>query len=208
MNRIEIKNQAKAMIKGNLFTVWKAYFVVLAISLVAGIVVAILTGGNTESSLYNLLTSLFQLAMAPIMVGTQLYMLKFVRNQNPEPKDIWSTLPKFLPIILTTLLAGILIVIGFVLLIIPGIIISLGLSMYVYILADSNYNLSPVEVLKESWRLMKGYKGEFVLFTLSFIGWGMLAPLTLGLLYIWLIPYMETATTLFYEKLKTAPRKQ
>jgi uncharacterized membrane protein len=208
MNRVEIKNQAKSMIKGKLEIVWKAYFVVLLISLGAGLVMGLLTGDNTESSFYALINIIISLALMPISVGIMVYMLKFVRNQNPETKDVWSTFSKFIPIILTSIIAAFAISLGFILLIIPGIILSLGLSMYVYILADSNYNLSPVEVLRESWRLMKGYKGEYFVFNLSFIGWMFLVPLTFGLLLIWLLPYILTAETLFYERLKSAPRIQ
>ena len=43
---------------------------------------------------------------------------------------------------------------------------------------------------------------DLFIFGLSFIGWTILASLTLGLLYIWLMPYMIVATTLLYEELK------
>ena len=208
MNRVEIKNQAKSMIKGRLLTVWKPQGIVILISLAAGLLLGIMTGGNKESSLYSLISLLFNLVLIPISVGVMVYMLKFIRNQNPEIQDVWSTLPKFIPILTTSIIATFAIIFGLFLLIIPGIILSFGLSMYVYILADSNYNLTPVEVLKESWRLMKGYKGDYFVFNFSFFGWMLLLPLTLGLIIIWLYPYMITAQTLYYEKLKSAPRMQ
>ena len=49
---------------------------------------------------------------------------------------------------------------------------------------------------------MKGYKADYFVFMLSFLGWILLGVLTLGILYIWLYPYMETAKILYYEKLK------
>jgi uncharacterized membrane protein len=37
---------------------------------------------------------------------------------------------------------------------------------------------------------------------LSFIGWSLLGLLTLGIGYIWLIPYMYTSYAAFYEEVK------
>ena len=61
--------------------------------------------------------------------------------------------------------------------------------------------------MKESWNLTKGYKMDLFIFGLSFIGWAILAPFSLGLLYIWLMPYMIIATTLLYEELKKKQAK-
>lgn len=58
--------------------------------------------------------------------------------------------------------------------------------------------------LKKSWSMMKGYKWNYLVFTLSFLGWILLSPFTLFILLIWLVPYMEVAIILYYEKLKDA----
>lgn len=50
--------------------------------------------------------------------------------------------------------------------------------------------------------MMKGYKMKLFLLDLSFIGWAILALLTLGLGVILLEPYMLTARAVFYEELK------
>ena len=39
-------------------------------------------------------------------------------------------------------------------------------------------------------------------FILSFIGWIILSPFTLFLLFIWLVPYMSVADAIYYDKLK------
>ena len=43
---------------------------------------------------------------------------------------------------------------------------------------------------------------ELFILLLSFIGWEIVASLTLGILYIWLMPYMMVTLTLAYEALK------
>ena len=50
--------------------------------------------------------------------------------------------------------------------------------------------------------LMKGRKLRYFLLQLSFIGWWLLGILTLGLGFLWIIPYMLQTNTQFYLNLK------
>ena len=56
--------------------------------------------------------------------------------------------------------------------------------------------------IRQSRKLMKGYKGKLFMLNLSFIGWNLLARLTYGLLNVIVLPYTATAYILFYEELK------
>ena len=56
--------------------------------------------------------------------------------------------------------------------------------------------------IRQSRKLMKGYKGKLFMLNLSFIGWNLLARLTYGLLNFIVLPYTATAYILFYEELK------
>ena len=46
---------------------------------------------------------------------------------------------------------------------------------------------------------MDGRRFDFFVLGLSFIGWAILASLTLGIGYLWLIPYMQVTEIKFYE---------
>ena len=50
--------------------------------------------------------------------------------------------------------------------------------------------------------MMKGKKLKLFLLDLSFIGWFILALLTLGIGFVLLVPYIYTAHAAFYEDLK------
>ena len=50
------------------------------------------------------------------------------------------------------------------------------------------------------YRMMKGNRGKIVLLSVSFIGWAILTVFTLGIGYLWLMPYMMVAEVCFYEK--------
>ena len=63
-------------------------------------------------------------------------------------------------------------------------------------------NLSAKEILEKSKTLMIGHRKEYFILQLSFIGWRLLAYLTLGIGYIWLIPYIQISLMCFYDKLR------
>lgn len=87
------------------------------------------------------------------------------------------------------------------LLIIPGIIKIFSYAMTPYIL-EENPELSANEAIDRSRAMMKGHKFDLFWLFLSFLGWLILGIFTLGIGYLWLIPYMQTAVADFYEDVK------
>jgi uncharacterized membrane protein len=87
------------------------------------------------------------------------------------------------------------------LLIIPGIIKLFAYSMTPYILVE-NPELSVNEAIDRSCKMMKGHKFDYFYLWLSFIGWFFLCLLTAGIGFIWLQPYVSTASAAFYNDLK------
>lgn len=53
------------------------------------------------------------------------------------------------------------------------------------------------ELFRQSIRMMKGHKGELFVFSLSYLGWMLLVPLTCGLAAFYVQPYYNTALTMF-----------
>ena len=86
-------------------------------------------------------------------------------------------------------------------LIVPGIIKGISYGMTPFILAEKP-ELSAKEAIELSMKMMEGHKMEFFMLCLSFIGWCILGILTLCIGYLWLVPYMYTATAAFYEDVK------
>ncbi len=70
-----------------------------------------------------------------------------------------------------------------------------------YYLAYDNPTLSAKECVLKSESLMSGNRGNLLLLELSFIGWAILAAMTLGIGYIWLIPYMQVSIACFYDEI-------
>lgn len=99
------------------------------------------------------------------------------------------------------LLMAIFIFLWSLLFLIPGIIKTFSYAMTPYIL-EENPQLSANEAIDHSRAMMKGHKFDLFWLYLSFIGWILLSILTLGIGFLWLAPYMETAQAAFYEDVK------
>ena len=99
------------------------------------------------------------------------------------------------------LLMHIFIALWMLLFIIPGIVKCFSYAMTPYILED-NPELSANEAIDRSRAMMKGHKFDLFWLYLSFIGWGILCIFTFGIGFLWLTPYMETATAAFYEDVR------
>lgn len=112
-----------------------------------------------------------------------------------------STLLKYWRTVLATLLQFIYILLWSLLLVIPGIIKSLAYSMTWFILEDEP-ELSPNKAIELSMAMMKGHKFDLFYLMLSFIGWAVLSVFTLGIGFLWLLPYIYTTMAAFYQDVK------
>ena len=87
--------------------------------------------------------------------------------------------------------------VGCICFIIPGIYLAFSYAMVPYLLATRK-DLTITETLELSRKMMDGHKFDYFVLSISFIGWAILVPFTLGILMIWLYPYIMTATTKFF----------
>jgi len=81
--------------------------------------------------------------------------LQGVRRENVDVKNILRGFDFYLNIILANLLMSALIAIGFLALIVPGIIVACRLAFVPYLVIDKN--LDAIAAIEESWRMTKGY---------------------------------------------------
>ena len=217
MDRVKYKEQAKKMIEGNKWYIWKpqvffsliAFGIAFAIGLIIGIIVLALNlDENTKNDIINIVASstgsvisIFEIAFA---VAYSKYCLDFVRGKQYDWKEVLKYAYKmFVPALILDLLVGLNVTLGAILLIVPGIMAAIGLMFANYVFVD-NEKLRTTEILKKAWNITNGHKMDLFIFSLSFIGWMLLVPFTLGILSIWLVPYMTIATILVYEDLKKA----
>ena len=89
---------------------------------------------------------------------------------------------------------------GLLLFIVPGVIAAYSFRMAYMLLAD-NPDWSPVQALKESLQLMRGHRWRLFCLDASFFGWFVLVVVTRGLAGVFVLPYFATAVAAFYEDL-------
>ncbi len=203
MNRVEIKEKAKEMIKGNLWKIWKPTLALAAISSCITFVIAliiVLCGAKVELAT-GIASSIVSLMLVPTYAGVCAYYLKFVRGEELSLNIIKKYYPFFVKLFILDLLITIFTLLWSILLVIPGIIAAISYSMSYFIAVDKE-ELTATETIKESKRIMNGHKLDFFILQLSFIGWELLMALTLGILAIWVIPYMTISEVLFYESIR------
>lgn len=198
MNYSKIKEEARNKIKDNIWKLIVPFLIVFAIEfLVAGLSFDV---NDLDNFGNNGMTSLVTILLYPVNFGIIVYYLNFVRGKNIDVKDIFGYYKQFGPIFLLFFLTGLFTTLWTLSLIIPGIIAALSYSMAPYIMADEE--IEAIQCINKSKEMMKGYKWDYFCFQLSFIGWILLGILTLGIVFIYVIPYMQVADTLYYEELK------
>ena len=203
MNRQEIKEEAKAKIKGN---IWNILWPLLVIGVLGGIISTVFGGNQTYSSDSVNVTVSFGSTISGIIgaflsAGYIKYILTFVRTGKFNTDEIINTIKeKWLHILVAEILVGLIVGLCSILFVIPGIIMALAYAFVMYLIVDKDYAVGP-DALKASREMMKGYKWDYFVFGLSFISWIILGVFTFGILYIWLIPYMQVASALYYERL-------
>ena len=101
---------------------------------------------------------------------------------------------------LQSFLRGLFAFLWALLLLIPGIIAHYSYAMTPYIMIERP-ELTPMEAIAASKELMQGHKWELFCLDFSFIGWDLLAALTLNLGHLALNPYKNAARTAFYRNI-------
>lgn len=173
--------------------------------LVAVIIVGILNGpfaggakwnaGGDFSFLTLLLIPLVLLGLAysflfvPVIeYGKDFLFLKAMRDEEADLKILFEGFrDKYLNIVLANLIIVALVILGFMLLIIPGIIIAIRLTFVSYLVMDKN--MEPMRAVEKSWELTRGHGwsifGMAILSFFIFIGGLMVCGVGIIFSFIW-----------------------
>lgn len=115
-----------------------------------------------------------------------------------ELADLWNPAP-FWRFLGAHVLAGLAVLVGLLLLVVPGIIIGVGLTFVPYLIVDRGAGV--VDSLKESWRLTKGNKLQLFFLLLALLGLNILGLLALIIGIFVTAPLSLLALTSAYRKL-------
>jgi len=173
--RVEIKNRAKTLLKGNYGAAMLPYLLMTILASVAS----------------GITFGIGSLIILPFTVGMYLsYYLQW-KGENPPLELMFtsSVQENFLRKMGSMLLVGVYTFLWSLLFIVPGIIKGFSYAMTPFILAKFP-DVDANEAIKLSRRIMHGRKMDLFFVELSFIGWNLLGIVTFGIsLIFWSEPY-------------------
>jgi len=98
---------------------------------------------------------------APLKYGLAYSFLRAARGEKLDTKDMLASFNNYFNAVLANLLVAIVVGIGFVFLIVPGIIFACKLAFVPFLVVDRR--LDAIEAFKESWRMTGGHAAEIFL---------------------------------------------
>lgn len=146
--------------------------------------------------------NIIQLLLCPIYYGFTVAFLDSVRTgESCHIGQLLDGFREYGRVFGTIVLMYVYVFLWTLLLIVPGIIKGYSYAMTMYIMRD-NPEMKYNAAIERSMAMMRGHKFDLFYLQLTFIGWGLLSLLTLGIGFLWLGPYVQTATAHFYEDVK------
>jgi Protein of unknown function (DUF975) len=136
-------------------------------------------------------------------IGMTRISLKFVDGHKPEYADLFSGYPLFFKFLFATLLYGLIVAVGLILLIVPGIMWAVRYSQYGFLVVDKG--LGPTESLRKSAEMTQGARWQLFLLFLILLGVILLGALALVVGLLWAVPTALVASAYVYRQLLAQP---
>ena len=144
----------------------------------------------------------------PLEVGCNRFFLVNQDQEAPVDELVYSYKNNYWATVVGIFLQTLLITVGFILFIIPGIILLYSTRMVPFILADDP-TISATDAIKRSMEMMKGNKWKAFVFDLSFLGWELLGLITCGILdFFYVRPYKLNADAALYQAIRDSSSVQ
>lgn len=132
--------------------------------------------GATPSPAASLLDLAIDIVTAMLSAGFAIFCLRTIRGFEASYWNIFDSFAMFFRIIWLYIVEIFFISLWSLLLIFPGIIAYYRYRMAIYLVLE-HPEMSVMQCIRESKRLMTGHKGELFVLDLSFIGWALLVAL-------------------------------
>lgn len=206
-----LMDKAREALKGKWGMGVKATIVIIVFAMLVSIMLNFLVGvifnlhGDVHANLRSMIVNLINaIAISgPLQFGVVFFYLSLSRNQETELSQLFIGFHEWARYVIAYLRVFIITLLWTLLLIVPGIIAAYAYSQTFYILADDK-SISAKDAMKKSKEMMRGHKWKLFFLGLRFIGWALLCILTIGIGFLWLIPYIRTAEAKFYDDVKNS----
>lgn len=191
-NNALLMKQARETLKGKWGLAVGGYFIYFLISILVS---------SPSSDLKGVTVSWLSLIITgPLTIGMALFSLHLARNKEASISQIFYGFSDFIRGLVAYLLMCLFILLWSVLLIIPGIIALLSYSQVFFILSEDK-SISARDAIRKSKTIMYGHKKQLFFLGLRFFGWFILSILTLGIGFLWFMPYINVTMAMFHDEI-------
>lgn len=164
----------------------------------------IVIGLTQHSGLLNFLISI------PIGIATLGISIIIANGHTPKYGDLFKSFDNYkitLNYFLSSIIYIIIVLIGLMLLIFPGIYLAIRLQFYKFLVIE-NENTKPIEAIKESRKITEGYFWSLLYFMFIIIVINLIGAIPFGLGLIVTIPFTVVTSAVLYKKLHSHHQTQ
>lgn len=195
VDRFAIKTESKGVLKQQFTAFAAATLVVVIANMIFG-------WFSSETGVLGVLFAFAEIAITGVLsVGFVAMSMRALRGETVDFKDIADYVPEWVGALKITLFTSVAVLLGFIALIIPGIILAILLSQVFYIYVEDPKK-DTFAIMKESIGIMQGRMVEYLVLALSFFGWGLLVVFTFGIAAIWVTPYVQLTFAAYYREIR------
>ena len=137
----------------------------------------------------------------PMAYGMSFFSLSLSRTEDARFEQLFKGFSRFGTYLMAYLYMGLLILLWTLLLIVPGIIAAISYSQTFFVLAEDD-TIEIEQAIGKSIKMMDGYKWKYFRLCLRFFALGLLCILTLGIGFLWLMPYIQITNAKFYDDIR------
>lgn len=152
---------------------------------------------NTALGLLMLAVSLF--VQITLELGLMWIALKLIDNQPVTYTDLFKMYPSAGHSLFATVIAGIMVVLGLIVFIVPGVIIAMRLSQTGFLIVE--WRMSGVAALKKSWEITRGHTLQLFFLTLVICVLNILGAIAVLIGLLVTIPMTTLAMAYVYRKI-------
>lgn len=137
--------------------------------------------------------------LAPLITGLYMMGVSHARGHKTSVFSLFHYIPALLILALTHLVNNIIVQLGLVLLIVPGVYLWMATSFSLMLVADKS--LTPIRAIILSCRVFNAYWSKLITIFAIFFLIFLTVPMTLGLSLIWVLPLYFSMLGLLYQEL-------
>lgn len=197
IDKVGLIKQAWGIVKNNA----RLVVMLMGAFIVFNIVQSAASNYFKETALSIVISLAFSALSVFFEIGLIKIFLKLVDGVKAEFAELWAYPQYFVNLLVSSILFGLIVGVGFILLIVPGIYLALRLQFYSYYVVDKNAGIT--DSLKMSWETTRGKVLDLFFFVLLLIALNILGALALLVGLLVTIPVSFVAITLLYRKLQS-----